>query len=122
LRETGVTFSDRQYGWFEDIVENITSIEDYTSTMSLAVFAKDRRTEDAVERCLSRITEAIIRLDNSKANLDQLFPAIRWAEARGLGNQLRHGYDGLNRETIWNIIVNDLPDLKKVAELVLSQE
>ncbi len=116
-----MTFSDRHFGWFEDIVDNINSIDSYTEGISLEQFSEDRRTEDAVERCLQRITEAAIRLHKSDAPLGQ-FPNINWADVRNLGNHLRHGYDGLNRETIWNIIQHDLPVLKEAAQSALSQE
>jgi uncharacterized protein with HEPN domain len=116
-----VTFSDRHFGWFEDIVDNINAIESYVDGMTLAQFAADSRTEDAVERCLQRLTEAVIRLQNNNAPLDQ-FSNIEWADIRNLGNHLRHGYDGLNRETIWNIIQDDLPALREAAQSALSQE
>lgn len=53
---------DRQRLRLEHIVENAQRIAGYTADLTFENFAKDQRTIDAVERCLSRITEAAIRL------------------------------------------------------------
>ena len=45
---------------FEDILENIERIERYTAGMGEAQFVGDSKTIDAVERCLSRISEAAV--------------------------------------------------------------
>ena len=41
----------------EDIIENAQAILRYTAGMDLDAFKDDRRTYDAVERCLERISE-----------------------------------------------------------------
>jgi uncharacterized protein with HEPN domain len=42
----------------EDIVENAHAIQRYTAGMDARAFKNDRKTYDAVERCLERISEA----------------------------------------------------------------
>ena len=37
---------------FEDILENIVLIEEFTAGMDLTAFTEDLRTSNAVERCL----------------------------------------------------------------------
>jgi len=55
--------------------------------MDLTAFAEDRKTYDAVERCLERISEAAAKLgDLARA----LVPGQPWQDIRALGNRLRH--------------------------------
>ena len=42
---------------FEDILENIILIEQFTDGMDLAAFKQDPKTSNAAERCLERISE-----------------------------------------------------------------
>jgi uncharacterized protein with HEPN domain len=64
------------------------------------------------------ISEAAVRL---KDDAELLCPGIPWREIRGSGNWLRHQYDGVDIETIWNTIQDDLPALKAAVEKVLAQ-
>jgi uncharacterized protein with HEPN domain len=42
-------------------------------------------------------------------------PDQPWRNIRGLGNWLRHQYDSVDREIIWNTIHEDLPKLKNAV-------
>ncbi len=68
---------------FQDILENIDRIEQYTAGMDFAAFRDDGKTWDAVERCLERICEASKKLDQVA---EDLCPGIPWPRLRGLGN------------------------------------
>ncbi|MFP3943506.1 MAG: DUF86 domain-containing protein [Alphaproteobacteria bacterium] len=94
---------------FRDIVENVERIERYTANMTENDFAKSEVVQDAVERCLSRISEAATKLGDVA---EQLCDDQPWAQIRGFGNHLRHGYDNLDPEVVWATIVDDLPPLK----------
>src|SRR5664280_1720842 len=49
----------------EDIIENAQAILRYTAGMDLEAFEEDRKTYDAVERCLERISEGATKLGSS---------------------------------------------------------
>jgi uncharacterized protein with HEPN domain len=53
----------------EDIIENSQSILRYTAGMDLDSFEEDRKTYDAVERCLERISEGTAKLGDQAAEL-----------------------------------------------------
>lgn len=57
-----------------------------------------------------RISEAAIKLADAA---NDLVPDRPWSEVRGVGNHLRHAYDRVDPDIIWEIIVGDLPGLKK---------
>jgi uncharacterized protein with HEPN domain len=58
--------------------------------MDVTAFEKDKKTYDAVERCLERISEAAAKLGDLAP---ALMPDQPWQEIRALGNRLRHEYE-----------------------------
>ena len=68
---------------FPDIIQNMESIISYIGDRECGSCAKDRRTVDAVERRLQRITEAAIKLQPGAA---ELLPDLDWKAMRDLGN------------------------------------
>ena len=71
-----------------------------------------------MERCLARISEAAVKLGEIAS---ELAPEIPWRDIRGMGNQLRHAYDGISPEILWNAMKYDLPPLKRACERALKE-
>ena len=72
----------------------------------------DRMLNLALTRLLEIIGEAAARVPpETKTTL----PGIPWPEIVGLRNRLIHGYDNVNFDILWAILVDDLPVL--IAEL-----
>lgn len=103
---------------FEDILAAVNLIEKFVLGMDLETFLLDEKTQAAVERKMLSISEAAIRL---KGNAEALCPGVPWRDIRGSGNWLRHQYDSVDLETIWNTILNDLPPLKTAVESTLAR-
>lgn len=102
----------------QHVIENAQSIFRYTEGMDLGQFEDDRKTYDAVERCLQRITEAVIRLGDDAA---LLLPGQPLQRIRGFGNRLRHDYDNIEEDRLFDIVRNDLPSLCSAAEDALKK-
>jgi uncharacterized protein with HEPN domain len=100
------------------MLENIEYIQGYVAGMKREAFEQDRRTRDAVERCLERICEAAFRLGDTAV---ALMPGQPWNDIRGMGNRLRHGYDRINADIVWDTIRNRLPGLKADAQLAFDR-
>jgi len=66
----------------EDILDNIDLIKEYTRGTTYDSFVQDRKTQDAVERCLARISEAASKLEGSA---ETLIPSQPWTEIRSIG-------------------------------------
>lgn len=99
----------RAYDCLDDILGNIARIEGYAAGLDQHAFECDGLRRDAVERCLERICEAVFRLgDRASA----LMPDQPWRDIRGMGNRLRHAYDRIDVEVVWDVVLNDLPGLK----------
>ena len=77
-----------------------------------------RKTIDAVERCLSRISEAAVKLGDEA---ERRCPTIPWGNIRGLGNRLRHDYGGIDVARVWYIVEDSLPELKDACRKVLDE-
>jgi uncharacterized protein with HEPN domain len=101
----------------EDILENIGLIEEYTRDLSPQDFARNRMRQDAVERCLLRISEAAKKLEGA---VDAMIPDQPWSAIRAVGNVLRHEYDRVDPDVIWRIVSGDLASLKKAVESSLN--
>ena len=101
-----------------DIIDNAGRIEGYLAGMDRAAFEADGRTRDAVERCLERVCEAVYRLaDQAEA----LMPGQPWGDIRGMGNRLRHAYDRLDLDILWNTARERVPALAAAARRALEQ-
>jgi Protein of unknown function DUF86 len=50
-----------------------------------------------------------------------LMPGQPWADIRGMGNRLRHAYDRMNLDVIWNTIREDLPSLAADVQAALER-
>jgi len=82
-----------------DIIENAEWVEGYIAGMARRTFEQDGRTRDAVERCLERVCEAAHRLGE---RAEELMPGQPWSDIRGMGNRLRHAYDRVSLDIVWN--------------------
>lgn len=100
-----------------DVLASIRSIERFVSGMDLDAYVSDERTQAAVERKVHIISEAAIRLKN---HAEELCPGVSWRDIRGIGNWLRHQYDSVEVETIWNTIQDEMPPLKLAVEKALA--
>jgi len=101
----------------QDILDSIHSIQQFVRGMDREAYCRDEKTQAAVERKLLILSEAAIRLKDSA---DVLCPGIPWRDIRGSGNWLRHQYDSVDVNTIWNTIQTGLPPLKAAVEKALA--
>lgn len=105
--------SDKSALRLQDIVENARAILRYTAGMDLTAFTQDSKTYDAVERCFERISEAASKLGDEAP---RLMPEQPWRKITALGNRLRHEYDEIRADRLWDIVEKDLPFLLKACE------
>ena len=51
---------------------------------------------------------------------EYLCPGPDWRKIRGMGNILRHDYEGIEADKIWNTVRDDLPSLKAAVTKALA--
>jgi uncharacterized protein with HEPN domain len=100
----------------QHILDALARIEALTAGKSFGDYAADWVVRDAVERNLERLCEASRHISD---DLKARHADIRWRLVADLGNVLRHAYDAIVDERIWDIVTNDLPPLKAAIEAML---
>jgi uncharacterized protein with HEPN domain len=102
----------------QDIIENADDIASWIDGMNEASFRKDRKTIRSVERSIEMVIEAATKLDDDvKARLG----AHPWHLLKGMGNKLRHEYDKVSLEIIWDTAANKIPLLAADCRRVLDE-
>jgi uncharacterized protein with HEPN domain len=86
--------------------------------MDEIAFSQDRKTIRSVERCLEIVIEATVKLDEDTKQRLGLHP---WQQLRGMGNRLRHGYDSVSLEVIWDVASHKIPLLAADCRRVLTE-
>lgn len=99
------------------IRECIERIENYLDKTNKQKFLNSSLLQDAVIRNLQILAESTQRLsDETKESLRD----IDWYKIAGFRNILVHDYLGLDLDTVWNIVVNEIPTLKKAIGKMLG--
>ena len=96
-----------------DFDKYISKIIDYTKDTKYADFSCNTILIEACVFNLSQIGELANKVD---AEFEEQYPSIPWRVMYGLRNKIVHDYEGVNLVLIWDIIKEDLPELKKQLE------
>jgi uncharacterized protein with HEPN domain len=101
-----------------DMLEAIDRIEQILAGKSSDDFAASWQMQWLAQRAIEIISEA------SRAIPDDLTatrPEIPWARVRAIGNVMRHEYDGLSNQIVWNVLVDEFPRLKEALYAIRSE-
>ncbi len=104
--------------YLSDIIASISKIEEYTENISFEEFAKEDMRSDAIIKNLMTIGEAV---KNVPRDIRAKSPEIEWEEMAGLRDVLIHQYFGADMETVWGIVKDDLPKLKRNIGALLKK-
>ena len=99
--------------YINDILNSISEVEDFARGMNYASFVRDRRTVNAVIRSLEVMGEAAKRIPEE---IRRKYPDIPWKLMAGMRDKLIHEYAGVDLETVWDVIIEELPPLKPLLE------
>jgi uncharacterized protein with HEPN domain len=99
------------------ILESIAEIENYISGANFDIFVQNSMMRFATVKQIEIIGEAANYItEETKAR----FTEIQWRQIIGLRHILVHEYFGIDNNLIWQIIADDIPNLKKGVTEVLS--
>jgi len=77
----------------------------------------DRLLELALVRLLEIVGEAANRVPEG---VRARYPNIPWSQIVALRNRLIHGYNAVDLDILWRIVVQDLPPLATALERILA--
>ena len=102
-----------------DILEAIERVEEVTRGRSFDEFEASWQLRWPVQRAIEIISEASRAIPDSLTNKQ---PEIPWRKVRGIGNVLRHDYEGLSDRLIWNVVVDELPRLRVAIQTIAGKQ
>lgn len=108
----------RDYSLFlKDIISAIDSIQLFVGGITLNDLTSDDKTSSAVIRKFEIIGEATKHIP---AELKEKHPDIPWKTMAGMRDRLIHAYFGIDYKLVWNIIRDELPQLKNKLQAIIK--
>ena len=98
------------------ILESIEALQGYLSGIDEAGYLASMEKQDAAERRLQVVGEAIVQLPNDFKNAH---PDIPWTKVAGLRNRLVHEYFDIDHKLVWNILEKSLPEFKEQIKKII---
>ena len=82
-------------------------------------FRTDYKTQDACILCVIQIGEVIVNLSDE---IRGKYPDVPWQAIKRTRNVYVHNYGNVDPEFVWELIVNEIPALKRRCLEILSDE
>jgi uncharacterized protein with HEPN domain len=101
----------------EHILFHIRGVADTVAGVDFETYAKVYHMERTVERAVQIISEAARSLPPA---LTARYPQIEWVKIAAIGNVLRHEYERVDPQTMWEIATVKLPEMQKIIERMLA--
>jgi len=105
--------------YLADIQESCEKVMRFTKGMTYKDFVHNELHFDAVLRNLEIIGEAV---KNVSEETRGKYPLIKWRKIAGFRDIVAHGYFGVNDETVWDIVENEIPTLLATIKLMLGKK
>jgi len=95
------------------ILDAVSEIEKYTANVTLKEFLENSMMRFASIKQIEIIGEAGNYIT---AETKLLFTDIEWKQIVGMRHILIHEYFGVDAYLVWQVIINDIPPLKKAIQ------
>lgn len=101
--------SKREWRFYlDDMIEFAGKVLAYTDSLDQTSFVEKGLTYDATLRNLELLGEAATHIPDK---FRSAHPEIPWRMIIATRNRLIHGYLGIDNDTLWSIIQDDVPEL-----------
>ena len=99
------------------ILDAIIEIENYIMNVDFNDFLKNSMMRFACIKQMEIIGEAS---DHISDEIKTKFTEIEWIQIKGMRNIFVHEYFGIDTNLVWEIIKDDLPDLKNKVQFIVN--
>ena len=96
-----------------------SDIESYISNVEMREYIEDSQLQASVERKFEIVGEALNRLNKEYPEYAERIPDFR--KIIDFRNLLIHGYDWVEPERVWKYAQNELPQLRKRVQELLTE-
>ena len=73
-----------------------------------------------VEACVFNLSQIGELCHTMSSEFTTAHPEVPWNETYGLRNRIVHNYEGVNLRLVWEIISEDLPELRTIMSELMS--
>ena len=98
-------------------MDAVNDIESFVGNMTYEEFIKDRKTLNAVVRSIEIIGEAS---KNIPETMKAKYKELPWKQMTGMRDKLIHAYFGVDAETLWKAVKENIPPLKQSFEKMIE--
>jgi uncharacterized protein with HEPN domain len=105
--------------YIKHVFDSILKIEKFTKGFTKEKFFQDELLQDAVIRRIEVIGESV---KNIPKEFRDKHMGIPWSNIAGMRDKLMHHYFGVNLETVWKVVEESIPVLKKQMKEILDNE
>jgi len=105
--------------YLDDMIDFAGKVLAYTDGLDQARFVASGITYDATLRNLELIGEATTHIPDE---VRVAHPEIPWRMIIATRNRLIHGYLGVDDDTLWSIIQDDVPELLPLLKALKNEE
>lgn len=99
------------------ILDELEYLERASSGLERELFLQDENLRRAFVRSLEIVGEATKRLP---AAIRDSEPALDWRAMAGMRDRLIHGYFAVDYELVWDVVVNQVPELRHEVGRLLN--
>lgn len=105
--------------YVDDMIRFAENVAAYTSGYTKDAFIASQLNYDATIRNLELIGEAATHIPES---VRSAHPDVPWRLIIATRNRLIHGYLGIDNDTLWSIIQDNVPDLLPALRALLRND
>jgi len=105
--------------YLKHILDEIHFLIEKSKGLEEGDLLKDEVLKRAFVRSLEIIGEAVKKLP---IEFRERYNRIDWKAIAGTRDKLIHNYFGIDYEIVWDIVINEIPQLKSHIEEILRQE